>query len=178
MATKGIKNFVFVLGGARSGKSSFALKLASSCGCEGTRAYIATAEALDSEMVERIEEHRKTRGKEWITIEEPLQVEKRITGGRGFSVILIDCLTLWLTNLVGGGRSDGEILKETEELASACKDCGAFVIAVSNEVGLGLVPENPMGRRFRDLAGRANQLFADKADEVYLVTSGIPLKIK
>jgi adenosyl cobinamide kinase/adenosyl cobinamide phosphate guanylyltransferase len=101
MVTKGIKNFVFVLGGARSGKSSFAMKLVGSCGCEGTRAYIATAEALDSEMAERIEEHRKTRGTEWITIEEPLQVEKRITGGRGFSVILIDCLTLWLTNLVG-----------------------------------------------------------------------------
>lgn len=178
MATKGGKNFVFVVGGARSGKSFFALKLAGSSTPTGKRAYIATAEALDSEMAERIEEHKKTRGEGWITIEAPLEVEKAVTGDRGFAVILIDCLTLWLSNLMGEGYEDGEVLKGAESLASACAKSGALVIAVSNEVGLGLVPENPMARRFRDLAGRANQFFSDKADEVYLVTAGIPLKIK
>ena len=178
MTVRDKKNFVFVIGGARSGKSSFALELAGSSTPAGKRAYIATAEALDSEMAERIEEHKRTRGEGWITIEEPLEVEKAITGDLGFAVILIDCLTLWLTNLIGEGYEDGEVMKGVEGLASACAKSGALVIAVSNEVGLGLVPENPLARRFRDLAGRANQFFSAKADEVYLVTAGIPLKIK
>jgi adenosylcobinamide kinase/adenosylcobinamide-phosphate guanylyltransferase len=145
---------------------------------KGKRVYIATARALDSEMEERIEEHKKIRSKGWTTVEEPLEIEKRIRESEGCGVILIDCLTLWLANLVGEGRKDRGVLKEVEKVASACGECASGVIAVSNEVGLGLVPENPLGRRFRDLAGRTNQFFAGAADEVFLVTAGMPLKIK
>jgi adenosylcobinamide kinase/adenosylcobinamide-phosphate guanylyltransferase len=173
-----MKKFVFVLGGARSGKSSFAMKLAGSSGRKGKRVYIATASALDGEMAERIEEHKRSRGRGWTTVEEPLHIEKRIRENMGSGVILIDCITLWLTNIIGEGCGDREVLKDAEGLASACSECGTSVIAVSNEVGLGLVPENPLGRRFRDLAGRTNRLFAGAADEVFLITAGIPLKIK
>jgi adenosylcobinamide kinase/adenosylcobinamide-phosphate guanylyltransferase len=178
MADRGNKRFVFVIGGARSGKSSFAMKLAESSYRNAKRVYIATAKALDSEMAERIDEHKTRRGKGWTTVEEPLQIEKRIRESSGCGVIVIDCLTLWLTNLLCEGGNDREVLKEAERVASACSECGSGVIAVSNEVGLGIVPENPLGRRFRDLAGQTNQFFAEAADEVFLVTAGIPLKIK
>jgi adenosylcobinamide kinase/adenosylcobinamide-phosphate guanylyltransferase len=174
MADTGKKRFVLILGGARSGKSSFTLKLAESSYRNAKLVYIATARALDSEMAERIAEHERRRGNRWTTVEEPLYIEKRIRESAGCGIIVIDCLTLWLTNLIGEGRKDREILKEAERVASACTDCGTGVIAVSNEVGLGIVPENPLGRRFRDLAGRTNQFFAEAADEVFLVTAGMP----
>ncbi len=170
------KKFVFVLGGARSGKSGLALKLAE--GFPGPRAYIATAEALDSEMEERINNHKKDRGADWTTVEEPKDIEAKVDGLKDCGVILIDCLTLWLTNLIEAGLSDAVIKEAAEKLAASCKRTEASVIAVSNELGLGIVPENPLSRRFRDLSGTINQLIANAAQEVFFVAAGIALKMK
>lgn len=172
--------FTFVVGGARSGKSSFAMRLAESCG--SPRLYIATAQSLDSEMEERIRRHREDRGGGWETIEEPREVSGSVMragrAGGGYRVVLIDCLTLWLTNLLMAGLDDPSVLSEVESLVSACRGSSARVIAVSNEVGLGLVPENPLSRRFRDLSGTMNQRMASAAAQAYFVASGIPLKMK
>jgi adenosylcobinamide kinase/adenosylcobinamide-phosphate guanylyltransferase len=182
------KRFVFVLGGVRSGKSGFALAFAESAAKAGKRTYIATAEARDEEMARRIEEHKRARGGGWFTVEEPLHLEKSIRENAGSGVILIDCMTLWLTNIMavgadgaggpGRGCEDSEVLKEVEKVSRACSECPGTVIAVSNEVGLGVVPATPLARRFRDLSGRMNQTFGAGADEVFLVSAGIPLKLK
>ncbi len=167
-----------ILGGARSGKSSFALKKASEAGTR--RAFVATAEAVDEEMAERIKRHRAERGNQWSTYEEPLCLSGLISEISGsFDVILIDCLTIWLSNLMAKGYQDEEILKEVKALSNSLADLrGCSVFAVSNEVGLSVVPENPLARRFRDIAGWANQVFADAAEEVYFVISGLPQRIK
>lgn len=127
-------------------------------------------------MAERIETHRKERGDGWTTLEEPRDVASKIRGQRG--VVLIDCLTLWITNLLGAGLEDAEILKEAEILANECGGAGAAVVAVSNEVGLGLVPENALARRFRDLSGHVNQVMAKASDEAWFVAAGIPIRLK
>jgi len=168
--------FTFVVGGARSGKSGFALKLA--CNLTGPGAYIATARALDHEMEERIDKHKKDRGPGWETFEEPVDVTERVIALKGYGVIILDCLTLWLMNLIDAGLSDDEIKRRADRLASECGKTGASVIAVSNELGLGIVPENPLARRFRDLSGSVNQIMAMAASEVYFVAAGIPLKMK
>lgn len=169
-------NFIFVIGGARSGKSSFALGLAGKL--SGPAAYIATARPLDSEMEERIRNHKKDRGPGWETFEEPVDVTEKIIALKGYGVILLDCLTLWLSNLVEAGLDDNEIKKRAGRLASECRKTDAAVIAVSNELGLGIVPENALARRFRDLAGSVNQVMAGAAREVFFVAAGIPLKMK
>lgn len=168
--------FIFVVGGARSGKSSFALGLAGKL--SGQRAYIATARALDREMEERINAHKKDRGAVWETFEEPQDVTERIITLKGYGVILLDCLTLWLANLVEAGLDDNEIKTKAERLAFACRRTDGGVIAVSNELGMGIVPENRLARRFRDLAGSVNQLMAGAAGEVFFVAAGIPLRMK
>ncbi len=172
------KKFIFITGGAKSGKSSFALRLAG--GFTGQKIYLATAEALDSEMEEKIIRHRQERGNGWTTIEEPRGVEERLRGLEkdGDGLVLIDCLTLWVTNLLAEGLSDGEILKRGATLASACFSSTLSIIAVSNEVGLGIVPAAPLARRFRDLSGAINQRMAASASEAYFVAAGIPLKLK
>ncbi len=167
---------IFVVGGARSGKSAFALELAGKLA--GRRAYIATARALDPEMEERISNHKKSRGPGWETFEEQKDVEERVASLGGYGVILLDCLTLWLTNLVEAGLADNEIKTRASLLAEACGKSDARVIAVSNELGLGIVPENPLARRFRDLSGSVNQIMAGAADEVFFVAAGIPLRMK
>lgn len=165
---------VFVLGGARSGKSSFALAQASVR--PGRKAYIATAQAFDDEMKVRIERHRMERPDDWDTFEEPLDLPGLLTKIKdSHEVILIDCLTLWLSNLM---LADRDILKETEFLISALTAVGGSLFAVSNEVGFGIVPDNEMARKFRDLAGTLNQRVAAAADRVYLVVAGIPITIK
>jgi adenosylcobinamide kinase/adenosylcobinamide-phosphate guanylyltransferase len=170
-------SFTFVVGGARSGKSSFAMTLAESCA--PPRLYVATAQSLDSEMEERIRRHREERGDGWETLEEPMEVPGSVMrAGGGYRVVLIDCLTLWLTNLLMAGLDDPSVLSTVEGLISACRGSSAKVIAVSNEVGLGLVPENPLSRRFRDLSGTMNQKMAAAASEAWFVASGIPLKMK
>jgi len=198
-------NTVFIVGGARSGKSTFALELGSKI--SGRKGFIATAETLDEEMKERIIFHKKTRPAEWETIEEPVDLGKRLQNIAGsYDVVIVDCLTLWLSNMLGReedseppkgnenpplppfrkggmggfdrGFSDERIKAEIEHLTSVLKDVSCKVIVVSNEVGLGIVPENKVARLFRDLGGWMNQKVASVADEVYLVTCGIPMRIK
>lgn len=163
-----------VLGGARSGKSAYALKLGESLA--GPRVYLATGQAGDAEMALRIDRHKEERGDGWKTVEEPKEVVPIIEKSDG--VVLIDCLTLWISNLLFAGLGDGEIIKMAESLALASSSTGARVIAVSNEVGLGIVPDNALARRFRDLSGATNRLMAERATEVWFVAAGIPLKMK
>jgi adenosylcobinamide kinase/adenosylcobinamide-phosphate guanylyltransferase len=167
----------FITGGARSGKSAFAEKLAD--GLSGKRAYIATAQALDPEMAARIERHRQGRAHAWDTYEEPLAVADllRKLSGR-YQTVLLDCLTLWLSNIMAHSEGDGDITARSEELVAAIKGFGSGCIVVSNEVGLGIVPDNPLARQFRDCAGVLNQKMAKIADEAYFMAAGIPMKIK
>lgn len=167
----------FITGGARSGKSSFAEGLAE--GLKGRRAYLATAQAVDAEMVSRIEQHRKRRGALWDTYEEPLALAELLHKlDAKYDVVLIDCLTLWLSNVMEHTGGDEEVKKRMDELIHALRDFGGACIVVSNEVGFGIVPENPVARRFRDLAGVMNQEVAKIADEAYLMASGIPMRLK
>jgi len=171
------KKTVFITGGARSGKSMFAEKLGSELA--GKRAYLATAQALDPEMAARIDKHRKDRGTAWDTYEEPLAVAellKKLSGR--YDVVLLDCLTLWLSNVMAHSDGDGAVTPRSEDLVKAIKDFNSSCIVVSNEVGLGIVPDNPLARKFRDFAGLLNQRVAQAADEVYFTAAGIPVKIK
>jgi adenosylcobinamide kinase/adenosylcobinamide-phosphate guanylyltransferase len=181
---------IFITGGARSGKSLFALNEASKI--KGQKAYIATAEALDSEMKERIERHKKIRGDEWDTYEEPVKILDTLRAIKDkYSVIILDCLTLWLSNILHRAQSTErrtqmiendiqEFIKELKTFKDASHiTCYALrLFIVSNEIGMGIVPDNKLAREFRDLAGLLNQKVAKIADEVYLMTAGIPIKIK
>jgi adenosylcobinamide kinase/adenosylcobinamide-phosphate guanylyltransferase len=164
----------FILGGARSGKSRFAESLVTDTGL--ARHYLATGRAWDDEMRERIALHKVDRGEQWTTHEEPLDLVGRLAaiddGGRA---ILIDCLTLWLTNLM---MEERDIAVETAALAAFLPGAKARLFIVSNEVGLGIVPENRMAREFRDHAGRLHQAIAAVAADVYFVAAGLPLKMK
>lgn len=167
-------NIFFILGGARSGKSRFALQRASEF--SGKKAYIATAQALDDEMKERIDKHKKERSGDWTTFEEPINISGIIKDvHKKYDVIIIDCLTLWLSNLMLAGSN---IEKELELFISSLTDVHCSIFIVSNEVGLGIVPDNAIARKFRDLSGYVNQRIAETADEVYLAAAGIPIKIK
>ncbi|HEY2843685.1 MAG TPA: bifunctional adenosylcobinamide kinase/adenosylcobinamide-phosphate guanylyltransferase [Bryobacteraceae bacterium] len=163
---------ILVGGGARSGKSRWALNRARQCG--GGLVYIATAEALDEEMAARIARHRADRGDAFETIEEPLELARAISVAQG-DAIVVDCLTLWLSNRMGSlGRGDDT----TEETLAAAKEKTGEVIFVTNEVGGGIVPDNALAREFRDRSGIMNQRFADAADEVYFMMFGQALRIK
>ncbi len=165
---------VLVLGGARSGKSAFAERLVSETGL--SRHYIATGRAFDDEMRERIARHREDRGEGWRTHEEPLALAERIADvARKDRAVLVDCLTLWVTNLMLEGR---DIAAECAGLAAAVKAAPGRLVLVSNEVGLGIVPENRMAREFRDHAGRLHQQIAAIVPQVYFVAAGLPLKMK
>lgn len=169
---------VFVTGGARSGKSSFAQKQAEQH--PGTLLYVATAEIRDAEMAERVEKHQIVRGERWFSLEEPVAIADKIpAAATGVSAILVDCLTLWLSNLLEKfGEDESRIRQETERLIDALATIEATVYLVSNELGSGIVPENRLARIFRDLAGQLNQEIAAAADEAWLVVSGLPLKLK
>jgi adenosylcobinamide kinase/adenosylcobinamide-phosphate guanylyltransferase len=172
-----VNKVTFITGGARSGKSAFAEKLALEIA--GKRAYLATAQALDAEMVARIEHHRQRRGTAWDTYEEPLAIAELLIKLSGrYGVVLLDCLTLWLSNIMARSDEDSIVMARGDELVSSIRDFSGSCIIVSNEVGLGIVPDNALARRFRDLAGFMNQRVAQAADEAYLLTSGIPMKIK
>ena len=165
---------VLVLGGARSGKSSFSERLVGESGLECH--YIATGRAWDEEMRERIARHREDRGPGWVTHEEPLALAGRIAAvAREDRAVLVDCLTLWLTNLM---LEEQDIAAEFAGLFAAINAAPGRLVFVSNEVGLGIVPENSMAREFRDHAGRLHQKVAAIASEVYLVAAGLPLKMK
>lgn len=162
-----------VLGGARSGKSAYAEQM---IGERSQRLYIATAEAGDEEMRERIRAHQARRGAGWETVEEPVELAVAISrNARAERPILVDCLTLWLGNLMGGDRDVDVAVAGL--LACLAQPAGPIVL-VSNEVGLGIVPATPLGRAFRDRAGRLNQAVAAIAERVVLVTAGLPLILK
>lgn len=166
---------ILVGGGSRSGKSGFALQLA--CERGERRAFVATAEAFDDEMRERIALHRAEREDRFTTIEEPLDLRRVLSENEGlFDVILIDCLTLWISNLMM--REDPDIESRGAEFARTAAVSSALCILVTNEVGCSVVPENAMARRFRDLAGLLNQQAARAASEVYFLTFGIASRLK
>lgn len=210
--------FIFITGGARSGKSSFAEKIAADIEKRGRKTavkggeqeandriceqekivenhgqgdvrvtYVATCAPRDGEMMRRIEKHRRNRPQRWRTVEEECRVAEVVREeGMKSEVILLDCLTLLISNLLLGRDFAGDkiesaeksILSEIKKLAEVARDVPATVIAVSNEVGMGVVPDNEMGRAYRDILGRANQIMAAYADRVYLVVAGIPMEIK
>jgi len=169
---------VFVIGGSRSGKTAFALGKAQEASGENSRIYIATAQPLDAEMEERIEKHRRERGSAWATCEEPLHLGRAVrAASRSCAVAVIDRLTLWLSNLLG---SNLDVEEAQDDFIDSLRIPGRLlcIFVVSNEVGMGIVPENDMARQFRDMAGRLHQRLAGLADEVYLMVAGIPVKIK
>jgi adenosylcobinamide kinase/adenosylcobinamide-phosphate guanylyltransferase len=164
--------------GARSGKSRFAERLAE--GYDPPWGYLATGHPVDAEMAERIARHLCRRGGNWQTVEEPLEVTETICAGDGrFGVQLLDCITIWLSNLLfhssGGGA---EVLSRVARFVESFHSLNTPLILVTNEVGMGIVPEHPLARSFRDLAGEANEMIAAGADEVYVTISGLPLKLK
>jgi len=168
-----------VLGGARSGKSTHAEKLATGSlngGAPQAAVYVATAQAGDVEMATRITAHRTRRGSNWSTIEEPLKLDEALASAAAHArPVLVDCLTLWLSNLMLGG---GDVDEATDDLVRGLEGLGVPVVFVSNEVGLGIVPDTPLGRAFRDAQGRLNMRMADRADRVILMTAGLPLTLK
>ncbi|TCD47455.1 bifunctional adenosylcobinamide kinase/adenosylcobinamide-phosphate guanylyltransferase [Chlorobium sp. N1] len=171
------KRIVFVTGGARSGKSTFALNLAMQ---HERRVFLATAEAFDGEMEARIRRHREERSDAFTTIEEPVGIGEalgRVPAGTG--VVLLDCLTVWTGNLMYRfGEDESAIEREIESLLGVLRDPPCSVILVTNETGMGIVPENAMARRFRDMAGIINQRAATLSDEAWLLASGLPLRLK
>lgn len=164
----------FVLGGARSGKSALAERLARETGL--ARVYLATAQAFDAEMAARIARHRADRGEGWRTVEAPHDLAGALARVDGEAcVVLVDCLTLWLSNRMLAGA---DVEAESAQLCTALAAMRAPVVAVSNEVGFGIVPDTALGRRFRDAQGRLNQQVAALADLAVLVVAGLPLVLK
>ncbi|MBL9047525.1 MAG: bifunctional adenosylcobinamide kinase/adenosylcobinamide-phosphate guanylyltransferase [Tabrizicola sp.] len=162
-----------VIGGARSGKSSFAEALITATA--RPRRYIATAQAWDDEMRDRIAQHQRDRGGDWVTVEAPLDLPAALASAGPGEVVLVDCATLWLTNHL---LADHDLPGETEALIAALAACPAPVIVVSNETGWGIVPENALARRFRDEQGRLNQRLAAEAALVVTVIAGLPMVLK
>ncbi len=167
----------FILGAARSGKSRLAVKMA---GQEGGRiAFIATCRPRDPEMKKRIQLHKKSRPRNWKTFENPKDITLLLNAiGPKFNLIIIDCLTLLVSGFMLDGLKENAIKTEINKMLAALKKINAQSIIVSNEVGLGIVPENKLARDFRDIAGRVNQLVAAKSDAAFFVFTGIPLKLK
>ncbi|HYE99011.1 MAG TPA: bifunctional adenosylcobinamide kinase/adenosylcobinamide-phosphate guanylyltransferase [Planctomycetota bacterium] len=167
---------VLVGGGARSGKSAFALRRARELGRR--RVFLATAEAGDAEMADRIARHAKERGREFRILEVPIRVVEALRTLDPVDVVLLDCLTLWISNMLMAGLREAAILRECSRLAALLRKTRCHVVVVTNEVGLGLVPETPLGRTFRDVAGRAHQTLARLADEVYFGALGVLIRLK
>jgi adenosylcobinamide kinase / adenosylcobinamide-phosphate guanylyltransferase len=165
---------LLILGGARSGKSAHAQSLAEAYGPE--RLYLATAEVGDEEMAARIARHRADRGQGWAFLEEPLEVARALGAeARPGRVVLVDCLTLWLSNLMLAGREPGSAIAG---LAQAIGALAGPAILVSNEVGLGIVPDHRLGREFRDWQGRANREIAEACDAAVFIAAGLPVQLK
>ena len=168
-----IPHLTLVLGGARSGKSRHAEALIEALPAPWT--YIATAQAYDAEMRERIAEHRARRPAGWQTVDAPLELAEAIAAQPPGRPILVDCLTLWLTNLILAER---DTVEAREALIAACERVSAPIVLVGNEVGLGIVPENALARRFRDEAGRLHQALAARAGRVVFMVAGLPMQVK
>ncbi|AET67100.1 adenosyl cobinamide kinase/adenosyl cobinamide phosphate guanylyltransferase [Desulfosporosinus orientis DSM 765] len=188
-----MSEFTFITGGARSGKSSFAERLAAKD--KRPVIYIATAQVWDKEMAIRVKKHQEQRPASWRLIEEPLNIRETLTLLKDEEVvILLDCVTLWLTNMLLAGQADQaeeaeqgsqiynhiepKILDIVKDVARLAQEIKPKVIFVSNEVGQGIVPENPLARAYRDLAGRSNQILARCAENVYMVIAGFPIDVK
>lgn len=169
-----------ILGGARSGKSDLALRLAQAI--PGRKAFVATALACDAEMAERIRRHQKNRGPSWELFEEPLELGKLLQRiGPQFDAIVVDCLTLWMGNRLtsfGNGWGEEALREELGLICEVGRPEGLHLILVSNEVGMGIVPENALARAFRDLSGRAHQIVAEAADVVYFCVAGLAMRLK
>ncbi len=168
-------SLIFVTGGARSGKSTFALNLARATFQPVT--FIAAAQAFDAEMTERITKHQLERPQDWITIEAPIDVKTALTQVQT-RVIILDCLSLWVSNLMLENKTETEISERIQNALETAKTRDLKLIVVSNEVGSGIVPEYPLGRLFRDVLGRANQTVAAASSEAYLLVAGLSLKLK
>ena len=182
--TSGPARIILVGGGARSGKSRFALARARRLGAR--RVFVATGQALDAEMAERIALHVRTRGDDFRTVEEPLALPEALIslgGGERASeasadVVVVDCLTLWLSNLICRGDSEAMVAEQVDALGAALARRRFHAIVVSNDVGLGIVPEAPLARLFRDVVGRAHQRLAALADEIHLAILGTILRLR
>jgi adenosylcobinamide kinase/adenosylcobinamide-phosphate guanylyltransferase len=167
---------LFILGGARSGKSRFAV---SDGALPGRVAFVATARATDDEMARRIARHRAERPRHWTTVEEPYELVRRLAGLEdAYDAVVVDCLTLWVSNRLLRGDTDDAVLDEAEALAKLIGRRATSLTVVSNEVGEGVHPETAMGLRFRDLLGIVNQKVAGACDRVVLMVAGVPLTIK
>ena len=169
---------MLVIGGARSGKSSLALDICNKM--EGNRYFIATAQAFDDEMEGRIKRHQEERGNEWKTIEEAIGIAEKIKEVEGDeAIILVDCLTLWLSNLYMKYESDTDsVYDKIDELLDRLAETKGRIVLVSNEVGMGIVPENKLARLYRDAAGTMNRKIAEKANKVVITFSGLPIVLK
>lgn len=172
-----------IIGGRRSGKSDFALKFGQSF--QGPHAFIATCPSIDKEMDERIIKHQQERdGSIWSTVEEQTRLAQILSENSQFRLFLIDCVTLWVNNLIFQSNerresfSEAELIKQTSQVLDSCREIDADVLFVSNEIGLGVVPDNPETRMFLDLLGRCNQMLAEASEEVFMVSCGIPLRLK
>jgi adenosylcobinamide kinase/adenosylcobinamide-phosphate guanylyltransferase len=170
------KRIILVGGGTRSGKSRFALSLAAKLG--ERRLFIATGQAKDREMADRIQRHQASRGADFPTLEEPLALPRALRQVTDKDVVVIDCLTLWLANLLLEGMAPADIADRVTDLAAALERRAFHAVVVTNEVGMGIVPESSLGRIFRDVAGSAHQLLSRRADEVYFAVLGTMLRLK
>lgn len=171
--TPTLNGSIFILGGARSGKSAFAESLFASA---DQALYLATAETLDDEMYERVQRHRERRGSQWVTVEEPLAIGDILRFHQSKSLpILVDCLTIWLSNLM---QTESDIDGEIDSLTDIISAMKQPLVLVSNEVGSGIVPDNKLARDFRDQAGKLNQRIAATVNRVYLITAGLPQQLK
>ncbi len=172
-----MSKFTFIFGGVRSGKSSYAVKLAKDSKQEVV--FIATASAVDDEMEKRIKAHKRSRPAHWMLIEEGIDIDTVLDKlNRENSVAIVDCLGMLVTNMLMADMSDSAIKKKINNIVEAIKKSELKIIFVSNDVGSGLVPDNVLGRRFRDLLGLANQIMAKKANEVISMQVGLPIKLK
>lgn len=169
-------HLVVIGGGARSGKSRYAEERAALR--TGERRFLATAVAFDDEMRARVLAHQRDRGQRFVTIEVPEALEEALRDSAAASVVVIDCLTLWLSNLLLAGSSDADIEARVEQLVTVLRSVPAEVLIVTNEVGMGIVPENALARRFRDVAGRAHQRLGREADELIFATMGVLLRLR
>jgi len=173
---------IIVTGGSRSGKSGYAQRIAESD--PGLKIFIATCPCLDDEMAERIRKHKEMRSSQWTTIEETIDLAGAVRLAQTSQTILVDCLTLWVNNLLYRAETEGKTLDEEDmarhcrQVLASCSQVPGKVIFVTNEVGMGIVPGDAVSRRFRDLAGRCNQIMAANAASVIFMISGLPLTIK
>ena len=173
-----MKETVFVIGGCRSGKSRHALETAESYPGTG-QIFVATCIPYDDEMKHRVARHREERSQKWQTLEAPERLPEAIAENSGrASVLLVDCLTLWINNLLMASAETEKIIEKIEQLVQAIGAASCPVVVVSNEVGAGIVPENQLARQFRDLVGTANQAVAAQADRVIWMVAGIPVTVK